>query len=67
MPKPQPHLSLRAEMVLRGVTMRTISDKTRIPYTFVSELLSGSRVDPVRLSMISGFIFKHKRLAEVAS
>ncbi len=44
---------LKAEMVMKGLDLGTVSRRAGIPYTTASEILSGARVDPKRLSKLS--------------
>ncbi len=56
---------LKAEMVLRGLDLGTLSKRSGISYTFVSELLTGSRVDEKRLLKLSAIIM-HTKMPEEA-
>ena len=56
---------LRSDMALKGLSLKDVSDGTKVPYTYASEILKGSRVNPKALEKISKFIEKAQMPEEV--
>jgi hypothetical protein len=52
MAKPLHLRKLRAEMVLKELTITALAKRTKLHVSMVSELLSGARHHPHRLSML---------------
>ena len=53
-----PQRELKAEMVLKDLTLRDVSRLAGVEYVRCSEILGGSRIDPERLSKIAAAIRK---------
>jgi hypothetical protein len=52
MPKPMSLRQLKAEMVLKGLSLREVSERSKVEYRRCSEILNGHRNDLVRLTKI---------------
>ena len=59
-------LRLKAEMVLRGLSLGTVAKGAGLNYTVASQILNGRLVDPVRLAALERFILSRK-LVEVSA
>jgi len=66
MKSPLSPLRLKAEMILRGISLGDAARGARLNYTVASQLLNGRMVDPVRLAALQRFILSRKPL-EVAA
>ncbi len=65
MRKPKP-IQLRAEMILRGLSLGTVATKAGVEYTRASQILNERRIDPVSLEKLRVAILSVPRIAEVA-
>ena len=63
MQQPQPHYRLKADMVLRGLSLQEVARAAGVPYSRASEILNGSRVDPIRLTKLRAVIRRAKVMA----
>lgn len=61
MPKRTPLYTLKAELVLRGLTLRQVAKRAGVPYTRASEILNGHRIDTERLSKLKTQIERFPR------
>lgn len=43
---------LKADMVMKDLTLRALARKARVPYTTASLILNGYRIDPQNLSRL---------------
>lgn len=57
-----PFRNVKADMVRKGLDLKTVAAKAKIPYTMASEILNGVRNDADRLRRLSAAI---EKLAEV--
>jgi hypothetical protein len=53
MAKPVPQRKLKAAMVLKDLSLYDVSRRAKVEYVRCSEILSGNRIDPIRLSKIT--------------
>ena len=53
---PAPLRKLKAEMVLKDLSLGDVARKARIPYTSASAILNGKRVDPKSLKRLERVI-----------
>lgn len=67
MPQALPHRQLKAQMILKGLSLRTVSQLSGVEYVRCSEILNGRRIDPARLSKIAAKINAAPMPEEVAS
>lgn len=67
MAKPTPHYDLKADIARRGLTLRQVAIKARVPYTRASEILNGHRIDPVRLTKLIAAIRSFRLPQEVTA
>ena len=58
---------LRAQMELKALTLRDVSELTGIPYGTCSQLLNGKLIHPNRLALISKSISKAKEIREAVA
>lgn len=67
MKQPAPHRRLKAEMILRGLTLRAVSRLARVEYVRASEVLGGKRNDEASLQRLRKAIMSHPLAEEVAA
>ncbi len=65
MSKPIPHRHLKAEMILRGLTLRQLSTLARVDYTRACEVLNGTRIAPATLEKLRRKIMAQPLCQEV--
>lgn len=66
MKRPPSPIQLRAEMILRGLSLRAAASAAGVEYTRASQVLNGRRNDPQSLSKLRTAILSTPRL-EVAA
>lgn len=57
--QPVPHRILKAKMAAKGLTVKALARKARMPETTVSQILSGHWIQPERLTRLSALIESH--------
>lgn len=66
MTAPLPMRKLKAQMVLKGLSLGDVSRRSRVPYQQCSEILNGTRVHPEKARKIRHAIETAPVLEEVA-
>jgi len=67
MKQPIPHRRLKAEMILRGLSLRKVHKLAGVEYTRASEVLNGTRIDNAALQKLRKAIMAQPALEEAAA